>query len=396
MALSGGPDSVALTALASQWAKSHGVPFVALHVDHRLRDTSSHEAQQVGAWCESAGVPFEILTWTHPPLLTGLQNKARRARYDLLFEACHARGKTLLLTAHHQDDALETFFMRFEKASGLTGLAGIKEVRIQSGIHVGRPLLAVPKEALEAYVRARALPVLRDPSNHDPRFLRGRLRTTILQNLSTDAASGMAGALIRLRHADDALAHYTDQAFDQAATIHAEGYASFDTTCLESVPLEVRLRLYERLCQAVFPRPYPLSFKGLQQIDAKMAGPLLGLTVGGCLLRKRQKTLFVFREPAAVIPHTLTSTSPFLWDRRFLVDKIPKEAIDLKIRIDALGEKGVQQLAPTIPRQAAVVLPSLWKDDTLMQVPHLGFREGTLSLAHINFMPTRQTRKEKI
>jgi tRNA(Ile)-lysidine synthase len=84
VAVSGGPDSLALTILADRWAREHGGELIALTVDHRLRRESAEEAQTVGSWLVARGIAHHVLVWTDPKPVTGIQEAARAARYRLL------------------------------------------------------------------------------------------------------------------------------------------------------------------------------------------------------------------------------------------------------------------------------------------------------------------------
>src|SRR5579872_5416214 len=128
IAVSGGPDSLALALLAHQWATSHGGKAIALTVDHRLREGSTAEAQQVHTWLTTIGLEHHILTWVGEKPQVAIQATAREARYRLLQTWCQERGIQALLTAHHAQDQLETFLIRLSKGSGLKGLAGIQGI----------------------------------------------------------------------------------------------------------------------------------------------------------------------------------------------------------------------------------------------------------------------------
>jgi len=153
LAVSGGPDSVALMRLVARWraGPAKGPQLGVLTVDHQLRPGSREEAQYVGQIAAGLGLPHAILTWEHEQMSTaGLQERARAARYDLMATYCHANDIPALVTAHHLDDQAETFLMRLKRGSGLDGLAAIPERGAWAGITVLRPLLDVPKARLLA------------------------------------------------------------------------------------------------------------------------------------------------------------------------------------------------------------------------------------------------------
>ncbi len=177
LAVSGGPDSMALMLMAAEWARGRKTP--KLHVatvDHALRPESPSEAAQVGQWAQAVGLPHKTLVWTGAKPKTRIQERAREARYALLDAYAGEIGADYVLTAHHADDQAETILFRLLRGSGLLGLAGMPRAARRGGLVHLRPLLAMPKRDLVAYCEAHAQPFFRDPSNDNPAFARTHLR----------------------------------------------------------------------------------------------------------------------------------------------------------------------------------------------------------------------------
>ncbi len=181
LAVSGGPDSLALLHVVARWrAEASGAPRVTvLTVDHGLRAGSRAEALMVGRAAADRGLQHDILGWSRPEGATGgLQAGARQARYDLMAGYCYAHDIEALVTAHHLDDQAETFLMRLKRGSGLDGLAAIPERGHWAAISLFRPLLGVAKARLAATVAEAGLDFAVDPSNDDRRFERVRVRAS--------------------------------------------------------------------------------------------------------------------------------------------------------------------------------------------------------------------------
>lgn len=191
LAVSGGPDSMAMLALA---AAAFPGQVSAATVDHRLRAGAADEARMVADWCAQAGVAHTTLQVEAPLGGTSVQARARAARYDLLVHWAVARGATCLATAHHADDQAETFLMRAARGSGVAGLAGIRARQRRelstsvggpdmvfnvSGIDLVRPLLGWRVAELRALAVAAELPFVDDPSNADPHYDRTRFRALL-------------------------------------------------------------------------------------------------------------------------------------------------------------------------------------------------------------------------
>jgi tRNA(Ile)-lysidine synthase len=176
LAVSGGPDSVALMLLAAAWAGERRCKLSVATVDHGLRPGSRGEAEAVAVWAKSLGLPHHILTWEGEKPKTRIQERAREARYDLLFRHARDIGADHVLTAHHADDQAETILFRLLRGSGITGLSGMPVAARHGDVIHLRPLLSYPKETLIGFCKARGQVYFEDPSNEDLSFARTRLR----------------------------------------------------------------------------------------------------------------------------------------------------------------------------------------------------------------------------
>ena len=196
LAVSGGPDSVAMLLLAH--AAFPGQVEGAT-CDHGLRTESADEACFVASLCVERDIPHATLTLDLPK--TGnVSSNARTARYAALDQWRQTRGLDHILTAHHADDQLETVIMRLNRGAGVGGLAGIRAV---NG-HVIRPLLGWRRSELAAVVVAAGIVPVDDPSNRDDRYDRARLRKALAESdwLDPLAVTRSAAACAE---ADDAL-----------------------------------------------------------------------------------------------------------------------------------------------------------------------------------------------
>jgi tRNA(Ile)-lysidine synthase len=201
IAVSGGPDSLALLLLAAA-AFPDGIE--AATVDHGLRAESAAEAADVAQICARLGVPHAVLTVEVAP--GNVQAEARHARYAALAGWIAARGLAALATAHHADDQAETLLLRLNRASGVAGLAGARARGAVPGtpIPLLRPLLAWRKDELVELVAAAGLVAAQDPSNADDRFDRARLRKVLAQADWLDVPA-IAASAAHIAEADAAL-----------------------------------------------------------------------------------------------------------------------------------------------------------------------------------------------
>lgn len=201
LAVSGGPDSLALLVLAH--AALPGRVETAT-VDHGLRPEAGAEAAEVARVCEALGVPHAILPVDVAP--GNLQAEARMARYAALAEWVEERGLAALATAHQADDQAETLLMRLNRASGVAGLAGARARGRVPGtaIPLLRPVLEWRRAELGDVVRGAGLTAAEDPSNSDDRFDRVRMRKALAEADWIDV-DAVARSAAHLAEADDAL-----------------------------------------------------------------------------------------------------------------------------------------------------------------------------------------------
>ncbi|MGX1743298.1 tRNA lysidine(34) synthetase TilS [Bosea sp. NPDC055353] len=294
VAVSGGPDSIALLALLAVWAQAPGrPPLHAATVDHGLRPESAEEAAAVAAFCATLGIGHATLRWEGLKPASGLQAEARRARYALLANEARRLGGATLVTAHTLDDQAETMLMRLAHGSGPSGLAGMRGRSEVNGVPLVRPLLGIPKARLVATADGRGRPFVRDPSNTDRRFERVRWRETMPilaeQGLTAERLGRLAERIARL---DEAAARRAREVL-AGATPPNEGADNglrlrFSTLAVE--PEEIVLRVLALALDAVAPggdghsRLERLEACGAALTDAARAGLPLRRTLSGCVL----------------------------------------------------------------------------------------------------------------
>src|SRR5438094_10004566 len=196
LAVSGGPDSVALLDLLHSVAPERGLLLVVAHADHGIQMESGKVGRMVRGLAATYAVPFEIGELNLGPAAT--ETAARRARYAWLTAVQRRHAAPDLVTAHHADDQIETILLRVLKGSGPAGLAGMP-ARGRGGIV--RPLLPFRRAELAVHVAERGLAFHDDPANRDPRHLRSWLRVTLLPQLVTRLGTNLRADVLRLGRA---------------------------------------------------------------------------------------------------------------------------------------------------------------------------------------------------
>jgi tRNA(Ile)-lysidine synthase len=250
LAVSGGPDSIALMWLAARWrrALARGPRLLAITVDHGLRAEAAREARDVKRLARALDLPHRTMRWRGTKPKTGLPAAARIARYQLLAQAARANGATHILTAHTRDDQAETLLMRLLRGSGISGLAAMARVTERDGVLLARPFLNVSKSQLIATLKKAKLDFADDPTNRDTHFTRPRLRK-LMPVLAAEGgdARNLARLALRFARANQAVEVLVDGAERYLALKgRAAREPGFDAKAFGALPEEIRLRLLLR------------------------------------------------------------------------------------------------------------------------------------------------------
>lgn len=234
VAVSGGPDSVALLLLAHAARPGQ---IIAATVDHQLRPESAEEAVYVANICARLGVSHIILT-PDDPIKGNVQSSARTARYALLNRVAETHHCLHIATAHHADDQLETILMRLARGSGVDGMSGI---RARNG-KIIRPLLGFAKEELVVLCNNAGIEPVSDPSNDNADFARVAMRQYLARANHPFRADRATRTAAAIAEASDALAWMTDRLTQERVTVKND-----EVSCDASgLPAELKRRLLLR------------------------------------------------------------------------------------------------------------------------------------------------------
>ena len=334
-----------LQAAARYFRREPSIVFHVVTVDHGLRAVSADEAAAVGAVARSFGLSHSVRRWVGAAPAGNLQGRARRARYALLVEAARAIGAAAVMTAHHQDDQIETHFLAAARHAGDRGLAGMRAERaLAPGVVLLRPFLAIPGAALKASLCGR--PVVDDPSNHDPRFDRVRLRLALAAG-GLDRQAVLA-AIVRHASARDAadrrIADSLQRLQDnRQIVIRPLGTAEVDRQALAGLAPATGIDLLGRILAAVGGGDYPPQHAATERLWARLGqnnvSSPVAATLGGVCVSGGETLLFARefgREGPASLP--LSAGLPAVFDGRFdLEPTSPDEPGAVLVPCGALG-----------------------------------------------------------
>lgn len=317
VAFSGGGDSTALVHMLREQN-----PLV-LIVDHALREGSAQEAMKAKRFAEELGLEARILIWRHVNPQSGIQEKARKARYGLMGQVCREAGITELLTGHTQDDQAETLLMRYARKTDWRGAAGIAE-RVYAPVWpelaevaLVRPLLEATRTDLRTYNQDHHLTWVEDPSNLNRGFTRIRARdylkthVSLRQDLLATARDLNAGLEVERAYMRDFVTQH----------VRVDEHGIIKTT---HTPPPHLLGL---LLRAASGTAGPIMRQSLQDLCAAMNSfDFSGATLGGAMVVKDKSEFAIGRDPvlakgranqASLADLHLEKDVSVIWDGRF-------------------------------------------------------------------------------
>jgi len=246
---SGGPDSAVLLAVLAALGPRLGARLEAAHLDHGLRPESAAEAGAARAFCAAWDIPFHERRADVAGLSRergiGLEDAGRLARYAFFEELRGARPNAWTVLGHQRDDLAEDQILRLIRGTGWPGLGGM--AALDPGRRILRPLLLTPRSAIEAFVAALSLPVLRDPSNDDLAYRRNRVRRDILPRITAENPRHGEAATRLWRQAR------IDEDFLEASLPVFPDPTALPMEALTGLHPALRLRLYRRALSACGP-----------------------------------------------------------------------------------------------------------------------------------------------
>tara|TARA_X000000950_G_scaffold13203_1_gene14240 strand:- start:713 stop:1777 length:1065 start_codon:yes stop_codon:yes gene_type:complete len=304
VAVSGGADSLALAYLSKCYQiKNKNKNFHYVHVDHKLRDTSSNEARTLKKVLKKFKIECRIITWKKNKNTKKTQSDSRDFRFNVFESFCKTKKINTLLLGHHFDDFQENFFIRLLRGSGLKGLVSFHNYRNlqRNNINIVRPLLDFSKEDL-LYVTKNTFNFhLDDPSNRSLEYLRSRVRFMI-NNLKKNGLDEKKFKMTfeNLISANNSIEFFVQKNISDNSSIgllknnNRRAYLSSD---FFSSTDEIILRSFTKILQDISGRYFPARGKSVSKtIDQIREKSLIKTTIGGCIIEKIQNSVVIYRE----------------------------------------------------------------------------------------------------
>ncbi len=184
VAVSYGPDSMALLDILSKFYKNNKI--ICAHVHHNHRKESDDEAEALKKYCQRKKICFEMMKIQNYKNNKFTENEARLKRYSFFDNLVKKYNAKFLFTAHHGDDLVETILMRLVRGSSLNGYAGIAQKTRKGNYYIVRPLLYITKSDILNYCNKNNIPYANDVSNDDMKYTRNRFRKLVLPILKKE------------------------------------------------------------------------------------------------------------------------------------------------------------------------------------------------------------------
>jgi len=300
IAISGGPDSLALAFLAKCHSLKNQVKVKYFIVDHKLRKEASTEAKTVRNVLKSINIDCKILNWNGKKPLKNIQALARDKRYSLLINECKKNNIRNLLLGHHLDDLSENFLIRMVRGSGLNGLISFnkKAKYNDQKIDILRPLLDIEKKDL-IYIAKKVFNFfVEDPSNTNKEFKRSRIRN-LLQSLEKEGLDKKKLILTinNLKDSDKAIKFYLDRNLKENVFYSKKKKICFLNQNFFDQSHEIIFRSLTKIIQRLGQKYYPARGKSINElikgIDSKSFSKV---TLGGCYIDRVNETILISKE----------------------------------------------------------------------------------------------------
>ncbi len=298
VAVSGGPDSLALSFLSKLYSVKNGIKVNFYIVDHKLRVNSSKEADYVNSLLKKIFVRAKILKWHGKKPIKNIQAVARNNRYKLLLKECKKKDIRNILVGHHQDDVLENFMIRLVRGSGLRGLVSLDEQKLDINFNIFRPLINFDKQDLIYISKKIFNEYVNDPSNYDENFKRVKIRN-IIKKLEKEGLDKNKFLLTinNLKRSNHAIKRYVNSNIQNNCFFSKKRNIFIISLDFFKAPDEIIFRSLSECLKKIGGNYYYVRGKKLSQIIERiLRNNNFKGTLGGCVIKKLNQTVIISKE----------------------------------------------------------------------------------------------------
>jgi len=298
VAVSGGPDSLALSFLAKIYSIKKSIEVKYFIIDHKLRKNSTLEAKYVQKKLKDFSIKLNILTWIGTKPRKNIQSIAREKRYKLLTDAAKKNGIQNILLGHQLDDLFENFFIRILRGSGLKGLISLDKEARKNQVDLIRPLIEIDKKDLIYVSNYIFGTYIEDPSNEEDKFKRVKIRN-FLKQLSLEGFDRKKFFLTirNLKFANENIEFYIRKNLEDNVTILSQKNYVILKEKFFSQSNEVIFRSLTEVIKIVGKRYYAVRGKKIDKvINLISTKSSFKVTLGGCIIKKVNETVILCKE----------------------------------------------------------------------------------------------------
>ena len=297
IAVSGGPDSLALAAFAKAYSYEKKCKINYALVDHNIRKNSSSEAISVKTLLNKYKIKLVILK-NKKLINKNIQSQARKIRYNLLVNYCKKNKIKTILTAHNLEDQVETFFIRLSRGSGLQGLSSMRQINtINKGICLARPFLDLKKKELIKISKVVFGKFYKDPTNKNIKYLRTRVRNlkTILEKSGINYDQ-IIRSINNLASSRDTLDLYFNKIFNEIIT-NKKNQVFINLKHFNNLNQEMKMRVFSKSLKEFTKSYYSTrSKKILNLIEQLEKNNNTKFTLAGCFIFKEKNHIIIKKE----------------------------------------------------------------------------------------------------
>ena len=297
VAVSGGPDSLALSALCKTYSEEEKNKVFYVLIDHNIRTNSKKESLAVKSLLKKKGILLIILK-NKKKINKNIQSQARKIRYELLLTYCKKNKIKFIMTGHHRDDQIETFLIRLSRGSGVQGLSSMnKMTKLNNRTMLFRPLLNTNKEDLVFLAKKYYGKIFKDPSNINQKYLRTNIRNLIRQFEKNGIKRD------RIINSINNLAATRDTLNDYIKSIEKKCLTKKKNTILITLKIfllekkDIQLKIISNSLKYISKNYYPPRAKKILNLMNRIKlEKEIQATLGGCIINKRQNNLIISKE----------------------------------------------------------------------------------------------------
>ena len=295
VAVSGGPDSLALAAMCKVFQLNNNkYKFYYIHVNHGIRKNSLKESIYVKKILDKQKILLKVIN-NKKKIVNNIQHNARKVRYSILYKECKKKKIKLILTGHHKDDQIETFLIRLSRGSGVQGLSAMNSTSfLDRGVKIFRPFLEISKKKLVFISKKIFGTYVKDPSNNDKKFLRSNIRK-LLPILKKHGIGDdqIIKSINNLKSSSKTINTYFKEVFYKIVKRRGNKFSIYKKD-LFSLNAELQIRILSFIIRSLNKRDYPPRSKKIL-IALKLLNSVKDTKhqLGGCFLISKNSHIYV-------------------------------------------------------------------------------------------------------